>query len=185
MQTVENKDFTTFTKDDVSLSLFSNLDIQSNMENVAKWINEQNLTKSQLISITLQQDPVQHGVTVFWVLTRAKPTDELDTPFPQISVKKFDKLAEFEEQAIQLSKFLEEENRKAIIVAICQLRDESTDSNHQCIFYTDNEFDLPRKRYWLEQIKYAKTWPFNLAEAADFMNDYMAPHQIVGVSTFQ
>jgi|LakMenE01Jun11ns_1017448.scaffolds.fasta_scaffold7163669_1 hypothetical protein len=58
MQTVENKDFTTFTKDDVSLSLFSNLDIQSNMENVAKWINEQNLTKSQLISITLQQDPV-------------------------------------------------------------------------------------------------------------------------------
>ena len=53
MQTVENKDFTTFTKDDVSLSLFSNLDIQSNMENVAKWINEQNLTKSQLISITL------------------------------------------------------------------------------------------------------------------------------------
>ena len=58
MQTVENKDFTTFTKDDVSLSLFSNLDIQSNMENVAKWINEQNLTTSQLISITLQQDPV-------------------------------------------------------------------------------------------------------------------------------
>jgi hypothetical protein len=58
MQTVENTGFTTFTKDDVSLSLFSNLDIQSNMENVAKWINEQNLTTSQLISITLQQDPV-------------------------------------------------------------------------------------------------------------------------------
>ena len=53
MQTVENTGFTTFTKDDVSLSLFSNLDIQSNMENVAKWINEQNLTQSQLISITL------------------------------------------------------------------------------------------------------------------------------------
>jgi hypothetical protein len=100
------------------------------MENVAKWINDQKLTKSQLISISIQQNPIKHGETVFWVLTRAKPTDELDTPLSKIFVKTFMKLDDWHVQANALSNFLEQENRRAIILALCQVNEGTTDSNH-------------------------------------------------------
>jgi len=62
------------------------------MSNVANWINEEKLTKSQLISISIQENQAKYGETVFWVLTREKPLDELDTPLSKISVKTFSPL---------------------------------------------------------------------------------------------
>jgi hypothetical protein len=54
------------------------------MEQVAQWINEQKLSRSQLISISIQENHINHGQTVFWVLTRANAQEELDTPLSTI-----------------------------------------------------------------------------------------------------
>lgn len=81
---MNGEDFSTYSKGGISLTLFSVINIQDNMQNTANWINEQKLSCTQLISITLTENHINHGQTVFWVLTRDKPQDELDTPLPLI-----------------------------------------------------------------------------------------------------
>jgi hypothetical protein len=48
----------------------------------------------------------------------------------KIFVKTFMKLDDWHVQANALSNFLEQENRKAVILALCQANEGTTDSNH-------------------------------------------------------
>ena len=184
MQATRAENYSSFSKGGVSLHRFSNLNINDNMQNTANWINEQKLTRTQLISITLTENHINHGQTVFWVLTRDKPQDELDTPLPTILVKTFMKLDDWQSQANALTNFLET-NRKVVVLTLCNVNEGTTDSNHQCLFYTEVEDSQPKVRYWLHQQKYSKSWEETYDATRLFLNDYLAPHQIVGLSTFQ
>lgn len=155
------------------------------MQKVADWINTEKLTRSQLISITLQIHPSKPDETVLWVLTRAKPTDELDTPLPTVLIKYFSFIEPFEQLANDLANFLENENRKASVISLCNVRESIAGLNHFGIFYTEGDSDLPRQRYWLEQRKYTTKWEAILPDAKDFLNDNLAPHQIVSVTTYE
>lgn len=61
MLVTRTKEFSSYSKGGVSLHRFSDINIQDNMQNTANWINEQKLTRTQLISITLTENHINHG----------------------------------------------------------------------------------------------------------------------------
>jgi hypothetical protein len=77
----------------------------------------------------MTENHINHGQTVFWVLTRDKPQDELDSPLSTILVKTFMRLDNWQSQANALTNFLET-NRKVVVLTLCNMNEGSTESNN-------------------------------------------------------
>lgn len=161
---------------------FKNPNIELNAKACVEFIRQQELTRDQIVGITTQETQIDHGENWIALFYRSQPIKEGSLPFDEIQFKKLDSMTKWDLQGKQLLKFLNEDAGSCQTVAVTHTPRNVMDLRHSMVWYSKS---APAK----VSVKYLKNengdWRALIQSASKFLNEYIAPHQLVHVDFFE
>merc|ERR1712113_71191 len=159
---------------------FTNGMAKRNCDAFATWITEHEIKRSQIISITMNETEIEEGDQMLTVFYRKKPIAEQELVFEDLKYEHFNQNHSW----TRLQKEADSKLRGVDVISLQQSPKNIGSSQNQFMWYVKGSNTAGTAGQKLLR-REDGNWNELITEVKDWMNNYVAPHQLISVSLYE
>ena len=163
---------------DAAVETFVSGNTLATQRNLQKWIRENEIRRNQIIAITSNETDIEDGDNVLSIFYRKKSIVSDALPLDNIQFDAFNSQESWDSQLSRVNTFCAE--GRVDIVSVSRTPKNVGGARCQTAWYTNEPGNAQTSSFVLS--RFDNDWNALASEVHTFLNEYVAPHQLISVS---